>query len=153
MQSSETTVDAYLKSLPDDRQQAMNTLCDIVKQNLPQGFEETMQYGMITYVVPHSIYPNGYHCKPKDALPFISIASQKNFVALYHMGIYANETLLNWFVAEYAKASKAKLDMGKSCIRFKKMEQIPFALIGELAAKITVQEWIELYEAAFVKKK
>jgi uncharacterized protein YdhG (YjbR/CyaY superfamily) len=153
MQSSETTVDAYLESLPDDRQQAMNTLRSIIKQNLPQGFEETMQYGMISYVVPHSIYPNGYHCKPKDALPFLSIASQKNFIALYHMGIYANATLLNWFVDEYAKASNAKLDMGKSCIRFKKPEHIPFALLGELAAKITVQEWIETYESTFVKKK
>lgn len=153
MQSSETTVDAYLESLPDDKQQAMNTLRSIIKQNLPQGFEETMQYGMISYVVPHSIYPNGYHCKPKDALPFLSIASQKNFIALYHMGIYANATLLNWFVDEYAKASNAKLDMGKSCIRFKKPEHIPFALLGELAAKITVKEWIETYESAFVKKK
>ncbi len=153
MQSSETTVDAYLESLPDDRQQAMNTLRSIIKQNLPQGFEETMQYGMISYVVPHSIYPNGYHCKPKDALPFLSIASQKNFIALYHMGIYANATLLNWFVDEYAKASNVKLDMGKSCIRFKKPEHIPFALLGKLAAKITVKEWIETYESAFVKKK
>jgi hypothetical protein len=124
-----------------------------VKQNLPQGFEETMQYGMISYVVPHSIYPKGYHCKPKDALPFISIGSQKNFIVLHHLGIYGDTALLSWFKEAYAKASTAKLDMGKGCVRFKKMEQMPFALLGELAAKITVQQWIETYEAAFVKKK
>ncbi len=153
MQSTETTPDAYILSLPDDRKQAMNTLRDIIKQNLPAGFEETMQYGMISYVVPHSIYPNGYHCKPKDALPFISIGSQKNFIVIHHLGIYGDTALLDWFLQAYAKASTAKLDMGKGCVRFKKMDQIPFALIGELAAKITVQEWIDTYEAAFVKKK
>lgn len=153
MPSSETTVDAYLKSLPDDRQQAMTTLRNIVKAHLPTGFEETMQYGMISYVVPHSMYPNGYHCKPKDALPFISIGSQKNFIVLHHLGIYGDTALLSWFQQAYAKASTAKLDMGKGCVRFKKVDQIPFALIGELAAKMTVQEWIETYEAAFVKKK
>jgi uncharacterized protein YdhG (YjbR/CyaY superfamily) len=153
MQSSETTVDAYLENLPEDRQQAMTTLRNIVKAHLPSGFEETMQYGMISYVVPHSIYPKGYHCKPKDALPFISIGSQKNFIVLHHLGIYGDTALLSWFQQAYAKASTAKLDMGKGCVRFKKVDQIPFALIGELAAKITVQDWIETYEAAFVKKK
>ena len=152
MQSTETNPDAYLLSLPDDRKQAMKTLRDTIKQNLPTGFVETMQYGMITYVVPHSIYPKGYHCKPKDALPFFSIASQKNFIAIYHMGIYGDPVLLNWFQQTYAKANTAKLDMGKGCIRFKKIDQIPFALLGELATKITVTEWIEKYEAAYVNR-
>ena len=150
MQSSETTPDAYVLSLPDDRQQAMNKLRDAIKQNLPNGFEETMQYGMISYVVPHSIYPKGYHCKPTDALPFLSIASQKNFIAVYHMGIYIDPILLNWFQQAYAKACTAKLDMGKSCVRFKKLDQIPFALIAELATKMTVKNWIDKYEAAYV---
>ncbi|MBC7722380.1 MAG: DUF1801 domain-containing protein [Pedobacter sp.] len=152
MQSTETTPEAYLLSLPDERKQAMDTLRNFIKQNLPTGFAETMQYGMISYVVPHSIYPKGYHCKPKDALPFISIGSQKNCIVIHHLGIYGDEALLNWFQKAYTKASTAKLDMGKGCVRFKKMDQIPFALIGELAAKISVNDWIEKYEAAFVNK-
>jgi hypothetical protein len=102
---------------------------------------------MIGDVVPHSIYSNGYHCNPKFPLPFINIASQKNFVALYHMGIYADQTLYDWFVTEYPKHAKYKLDMGKSCIRFKKMDDIPYALIGELVEKMSVKAWIELYES------
>ena len=152
MQSSETTPDAYVLSLPNDRKQAMNKLRDAINQNLPNGFVETMQYGMISYVVPHSIYPKGYHCKPTDALPFLSIASQKNFIAVYHMGIYGDPILLNWFQQGYAKACTAKLDMGKSCIRFKKLDQIPFALIAELATKMTVKDWIDSYEAKYVNK-
>jgi uncharacterized protein YdhG (YjbR/CyaY superfamily) len=152
MQSIETNPDAYVLSLPDDRKQAINKLRDTIKQHLPNGFVETMQYGMISYVVPHSIYPKGYHCKPTDALPFLSIVSQKNFIAIYHMGMYGDPTLLNWFQQGYAKAFTAKLDIGKSCIRFKKLDQIPFALIGELSTKMTVKEWIDSYEAAYVKK-
>src|SRR5690606_14230421 len=109
-------------------------------------------YDMIGWVIPHSIYPAGYHCDPKLPLPFLSIASQKNFVAVYHMGVYSDEKILNWFTEEYAKTIKTKLDMGKSCIRFKKMDQIPFDLIGELASKITVNEWIQTYEKAFKDK-
>jgi hypothetical protein len=106
---------------------------------------------MIGFCVPHSIYPKGYHCDSKIALPFVSIASQKNFIALYHMGIYAEPNLLDWFVGEYPKHVKSKLDMGKSCIRFKKIEEIPFDLIGELMKKMSPQEWIDLYESKFVK--
>jgi hypothetical protein len=113
---------------------------------LPKGFEETLNYGLIGYVVPHSIYPNGYHCNPKLPVPFMNIASQKNFIAVYHMGLYANPELLNWFVQEYPKHCNTKLDMGKSCIRFKKTNQIPFDLIAELSKKISVKEWIETYE-------
>ena len=139
--------DEYLAQVPEDRQAAMNRLREVILENLPADFDETMSYGMIGYVVPHSVYPAGYHCDPKLPLPFMSIASQKNFIALYHMGLYANPELLDWFVSEYPKHSKRKLDMGKSCIRFKKPDQIPLQLIGELASKMTVEEWVRLYES------
>lgn len=151
MQSKATTADQYLAELPEDRKAAMMELRNLVLENLPKGFEESMIYGMLTYVVPHSIYPAGYHCDPKQALPFISIASQKNFIAFYHMGIYADEKLLAFFQTEYPKHSSAKLDMGKSCIRFKKVDQIPFKLFGELVTKISVQDWINIYESKFKK--
>lgn len=146
MQSSATTPEEYIASLPDDRRVAIQQLQKVILENLPKGFSEEMQYGMLSYVVPHSLYSPGYHCNPKIALPFMGLASQKNFIALYHMGIYSNTNLLNWFTAEYPKHSKRKLDMGKSCIRFKKMEDIPYELIGQLAARMTPEEWVELYE-------
>lgn len=151
MQSKATTPEQYLSELPEDRKEAMLKLRNAIKENLPQGFEEEISYGMLGYVVPHSIYPSGYHCNPKLPLPFINLASQKNFIALYHMGIYANKNLESWFVSEYPKHVKTKLDMGKSCIRFKKMEDIPFDFIGELAAKVSVEDWISNYEKAFRK--
>ena len=151
MTSTATTPTAYMDSLTEDRKIAITELQKVIKKNLPKGFEETMQYGMLTYVVPHKLYPAGYHCKPEDALPFLSIASQKNFIAVYHMGIYADKKLHDWFVAELTKRSTTKLDMGKSCIRFKKPDQIPFELIGELASKITVDEWIAIYEKNYKK--
>jgi len=152
MQSKATTVEEYLNELPADRQKAMMELRKEIKKNLPKGFEEEMNYGMIGYVVPHSIYPAGYHCDPKLPLPFMNIASQKNFIAVYNMGMYADKDLLDWFVTEFPKCTTAKLDMGKSCIRFKKMDTIPYKLIGELAGKITVQDWIKKYEQAFKKR-
>ena len=151
MQSKATTPEQYLSELPEDRKEAMLKLRKVIKDNLPKGFEEQMSYGMLGYVVPHSIYPNGYHCNPKLPLPFINLASQKNFIALYHMGIYADKNLLDWFVAEYPKHVKTKIDMGKSCLRFKKMEDIPFDLIGELVTKMSVEDWISTYEKAFRK--
>jgi hypothetical protein len=151
MQSTATSPQEYLETLPADRRQAVEMLRETVLSNLPAGFSEEMSYGMIGYVVPHTLYPAGYHCNPKLPLPFLSIASQKNFIAVYHMGLYANPALLDWFTQEYPKHCKTKLDMGKSCIRFKKPEQIPFPLIAELAAKMTPQAWIALYEAAFRK--
>lgn len=151
MQSKATTPEQYLSELPEDRKEAMLRLRNAIKENLPQGFEEVLSYGMLGYVVPHSIYPSGYHCDPKLPLPFINLASQKNFIALYHMGIYANKNLESWFVSEYPKHVKTKLDMGKSCIRFKKMEDIPFDFIGELAAKVSVEDWISNYEKAYRK--
>ena len=151
MQSKETTPDKYIASLPADRKEAMTKLRNEILKNLPKGFEERMSYGMIGYVVPHSIYPDGYHCDPKLPLAFANIASQKNFIAFYHMGIYANPELLKWFTTEYPKHTTAKLDMGKSCIRFKKPELIPHKLFGELMKKISVKDWINMYESAFVK--
>lgn len=151
MQSKATTVDEYIKELPDDRREAIIKLRKEIKKNMPKGFEETMSYGMIGYVVPHSLYPPGYHCTPHLPLPFFNIASQKNFVAVYHMGIYADSGLLQWFLKEFQKHTTAKLDMGKSCIRFKKMDTIPFKLFGELATKVTPAEWIALYEKNYKK--
>ena len=140
------TVDDYLKKLPEDRQIAVGALRDVLHKNLSSDFKECLSYGMIGYVVPHEIYPDGYHCDPKLPLPFINLASQKNFVALYHMGVYAQPDLLEWFQSEYSARVPHKLDMGKSCIRFKKLDQIPLDLIGELAQKMDAQQWITLYE-------
>ncbi len=138
--------DDYIAQLPEDRKVAVSKLRETIKKNLPDGFEECINYKMIGYVVPHSRYPDGYHCDPKLPLPFINIASQKNFVALYHMGMYANPDVLDWFVKEYPKHVKTKLDMGKSCIRFKNTQNIPYGLIGELCQKIGPQDWIDIYE-------
>lgn len=146
MQSTANTVPAYIAELPADRKTAIEQLRKVIKKNLPKGFKEEMSYGMIGYIVPHSIFPAGYHCDPKLPLPFMSIASQKNFIAVYHMGLYSDPVLMKWFTEAFAKATAAKLDMGKSCIRFKKPDQIPFALIGELSSKITVQQWIDMYQ-------
>ena len=137
----------YIANLPDDRKKPVSQLRKAILDNLPQGFEEVMSSGMLGYVVPHRLYPNGYHCDAKQPLPFMCVASQKNFVALYHMGIYADKELLDWFTKEYSKQSKTKLDMGKSCIRFKKPDEIPLNLIGKLASKISVKQWIALYES------
>lgn len=147
MTSKATTPEQYIKELPADRKEPITKLRETVLKNLPKGFKEVMSYGMLGYVVPHEIYPGGYHCDPKLPLPFVNIASQKNFIALYHMGVYANPELLKWFTTEYPKHSPSKLDMGKSCIRFKKPEHIPFKLIGDLIQKISVKDWIKTYEA------
>lgn len=149
MISKAATPEQYLAELPEDRREAVEKLRSIIRKNLPKGFEETMGYGMLGYVVPHSLYPAGYHCDPKQPLPFAGMASQKHSINLYHMGIYANKELLQWFQEEFPKYSKAKLDMGKSCIRFKKPEHIPYELIGKLMKKLTVKDWINLYESSF----
>ena len=146
------TVSDYLDNLPEERKDSFNTLRKVILSNLPEGFEECINYGMIGYVVPHSFYPAGYHCDPKLPLPFMNIASQKNFIAFYHMGIYGNPDLMSWFVNEYPKHSKAKLDLGKSCVRFKKMNEIPFELIGELIKKMSVADWVNQYESLYRKK-
>ncbi|MEX0272887.1 MAG: DUF1801 domain-containing protein [Flavobacteriaceae bacterium] len=140
------TPDEYVQNVPDDRREVISKLRKTIKDHLPSGFEECISYGMLGYVVPHSIYPQGYHCDPKLPLPFMNVASQKNFVAVYHSGIYASGELLEWFTGEYPKYSKRKLDMGKSCIRFKNMNDVPYELIGELCTKMTVEDWVSLYE-------
>ena len=139
----------YISKVPEDRRVYFKKLRQVILDNIPKGFKEQMSYGMIGYIVPKEIYPAGYHCDTSLPLPFVNIASQKNFIAVYHMGIYANPELLDWFVKEYPKHCKRKLDMGKSCIRFKKAEEIPFELIAELMQKMTVENWIELYEGNF----
>ena len=145
------TIAEYVKQIPEDRQQVFEKLLSILRENLPPGFEECLSYGMPAFSVPHSLYPQGYHVSPQVALPFISIASQKNFIAFYHMGLYATPELNSWWQEEYPKYSKRKLDMGKSCVRFKKMDDIPFELIQELAQKVSPQEWIATYEKQLKK--
>ena len=144
-------VEEYIQAIPQERKHAFTELRKIMKKNLPKGFTEVMNYGMVGYVVPHDIYPNGYHCNPKLPLPFISIASQKNFIALYHMGLYLDKDLFEWFQDKYKKESGTKPDMGKSCIRFKKPDEIPLKLIAELAKKISVKAWINAYEEQISK--
>ena len=149
MKYNANSPEEYINQLPDERQDSFNKLRNTIIKHLPLGFEEHMSYGMIGYVVPKSLYPAGYHCDPKLPLPFVNIASQKNFIALYHMGIYTDPELLQWFQTEYAQQCKYKLDMGKSCVRFKRMDDIPFDLIAELMGKMTPEDWINRYESAF----
>lgn len=151
MKIEASSVDNYFENIPEDRKEVMIKLRKLIQKNIPKGFKEVLNYNMPSWVVPHTVYKPGYHCDPKLPLPFLSIASQKNFIAFYHMGIYADTKLLKWFETEYPKHSKFKLDKGKSCIRFKKPEHIPFELMGELVSKMTPQDWIELYESALKK--
>lgn len=146
MQSTASSPAEYIAEMPEERQAAFKKLRSVIKKNLPKGFTEEMTYGMIGFVIPHKRYPAGYHCDPKQPLPFMSMASQKNFIAVYHMGVHSMPDLYKWFVDKHAKVSTKKLDMGKSCIRYKKPEDILFELIGELASKITAEQWIEWYE-------
>lgn len=151
MKNTAATIEEYIDQLPEERKEVVQKLQEVIKASLPTGFVEEMNYGMIGYVVPHITYPAGYHCNPKLPLPFINIGNQKNFISIYHMGMYSEGTLHNWFVAEWSKHSSRKLDMGKCCIRFKKLDEIPYKLIGELVAKITTQQWIETYEKTIKK--
>lgn len=137
----------YIEKLHNERKDPMARLRSTILDNLPEGYTETMAYGMIGYVVPHSLYPKGYHADPQQPLPFISLASQKNHIALYHMGLYSNPELMKWFADEYPNHSPTRLDMGKSCIRFRKTDDIPFQLVAELCRKMSVQDWIQLYES------
>ena len=152
MHSNTASVEEYINLVPAAQREAIISLRKVIRENIPTGFAEEMSYGMIGYVVPHSLYPKGYHCNPKLPLPFLNIAAQKNFIALYHMGLYSNPALLNWFTNEFLNHSKKKPDMGKSCIRFKNPETIPYQLIGELAKRMSVQEWIDTYESIFINK-
>jgi len=148
MISNTPTINEYMDKLPDDRKASVKKLREIALNNLPEGFEERISSNMLGYVVPHSIYPSGYHVSPNKPLPFLDIASQKNFIAIYHMGLYAIPEVLEWFTSEYPKHSKYKLNMGKSCVRFKKIDDIPYDLIKELLTKLTPQDWVKVYEAS-----
>ncbi len=142
----------YIEKAPEERRAALEKIWAAIGENIPDdGFAEGISYGFPAWVVPHSVYPDGYHCKPEEPLPFVSIASQKHFVALYHMGLYANPELMEWFVSEWPNHVDSKLDMGKSCIRFKKMDKIPFELIGELMKRMTATEWMGIYDSHIKK--
>ena len=153
MQILADSIEDYLSKVPEERNEAFTKLFETISKNLPKGFQTNLSYGMIGWSVPLETFPAGYHCSPGTPLPFINLASQKNFIALYHMGIYANDELLNWFVEEYPKHSRRKLDMGKSCIRFKKPDEIPFDLIAELCKKMSPKDWISIYEKMLNKEK
>ena len=144
---SNSAVDAYLASLPEERREAMCRLREVIVENLPEGFEEVCNLTP-AYVVPLSRFPDGYHCTPDTPLPFMGIASQKGYIALHHFGMYVDQALMSWFVAEYPKHISSRLDMGKSCVRFRKLDQLPYPLIGQLAAKRSVDEWITCYRQA-----
>ena len=152
MKANGKTVKEILINVPADRAEAFNKLHDVIVKNLPKGFEAGISYGGLGYVIPHTLYPAGYHCKPSEPLPFAGLASQKDSINFYHMGIYADPELMEWFVTEYPKHTKQKLDMGKSCVRFKKMDDIPYKLIGELMKKMSAKEWIAKYEALYKPK-
>jgi uncharacterized protein YdhG (YjbR/CyaY superfamily) len=151
MKAEAQTPDTYVAQLPDDRKDAIQKLRKVILNNLPEGFEETMSYGMLAYVVPHSLYPDGYHCNTKLPLPFMNLASQKNYISVYHSGFYASAKVYEWFVSEYPKHTAQKMDIGKCCIRFKKLDDIPYDLIGQLAGKMTVDEWVKFYETSIKK--
>ena len=140
------SIKGYINSLASDRKKTITQLINVIEQNIPKGFEKAMNYGMPSFVIPHSIYPDGYHCDNKLPLPFISISNLKSSISLHHMGLYANSELLNWFQSEHPKHSKTKLDMGKGCIKFKKFNEIPYKLIGILSKRMTVKNWIDTYE-------
>lgn len=152
MQSTAKTVDEYIESLPEDRRKAISAIRDVINKNLPKGFKEAMGYGAMGWVVPHELYPAGYHCDPKQPLPFMGVASQKNNISLYSMCLYGDNKELDWFREQWPKHSSRKLDMGKSCIRFKKMDDIPLELIGQLAARVTPERWIEIYESSMKRR-
>ena len=146
MQSKAKTVDAYLDGLPDDRREAISAIRKVILKYLPRGYEEGMQWGMIGYYVPHSIYPAGYHCQPDEPLPVASLASQKNHMAFYGFGLYIDEEQARWFVEEWKKAGK-KLDMGKSCVRFKKLDDVALDVIGRAIKRLPVKQYIAQYES------
>lgn len=139
-------VNDYINQIEQDRKEAFRKIHQTFEKNLPDGFESRMLYNMPSFVVPHSLYPSGYHCDTSLPLPFISIGNQKKYIAMYHYGLYSDESLKRWFIDSYSEHSKRKLDMGKSCVRFKYMDDIPFLLIEDLAKRISPMKYIELYE-------
>lgn len=153
MKSNATTPEEYISALPEERRGPFSKLREGILQRIPKGFEEKISYGMISYVVPFSLYPEGYHANPKEPLGCLSIASQKNYIALYYMGFYSDTKLLEWFIQEFPKHSQTKLDMGKCCVRFKKIDQIPYQLIGELCSKMTPSQCIDYDRKALSRNK
>ena len=138
----------FIDNLPDDRKKAVSEIRKVINKNLPAGFKESFGMGMIIWSVPHSSYPAGYHCDPKKPLMLIGLAANKSGISMHHMGLYASPKLLNWFTSEWTKQSSKKLDMGKGCVRFKKLEDVPLGLLGELSTKLTPHAWVEHYESA-----
>ncbi len=151
MKSSARSPAEYVAALPPGRREVIKRLRHLLRTSLPKGFKEVMSGGMLAYVVPHSIFPAGYHCDPRRPLPFINLAAQKQYVALYHLGLY-DRALLAWLEREWPKHTEAKLDLGKCCLRFRRLDQIPYDLIGELAAKMTPQQWIAVYQRAIARR-
>src|SRR5258708_21802298 len=152
MQSKATTVDQYLAELPDDRREALAAVRRVILKNLDKDYEEGMQYGMIGYYVPHHVYPAGYHCDPRQPLAFATLGSQKNYMSLYLMCVYGSAEHSKWFREAWAKTGK-KLDMGKSCVRFKKLEDLALDVIGEAIRRVPAKKYIEHFEAAFKSTK
>ncbi len=144
-------IEEYLNNLPDDRKTAFENLRNVIIKNLSIGFQEAIAYKMIGHVVPHSIYPKGYHCDTKLPLTYICIANQKNCISVHCLALYFDKRVVDWFVSEYPKHTKNKLDMGKGCVRFKKFNEIPLELMGQLAAKFSVEKYIEIYEKNLIK--
>lgn len=147
MKSDATTVEAYLETLPTDRRAAIEAVRKVILENLDEGYEEGMQYGMIGYYVPHRVYPAGYHCDPKQPLPFATLGSQKGYMSVYLMCVYGHGATRSWFVDAWKKAGK-KLDMGRSCVRFKKLEDLALDVIGEAIRRVPARKYIEFVESA-----
>ncbi|GAB4384285.1 MAG: hypothetical protein Kow0022_06380 [Phycisphaerales bacterium] len=145
MQSRATTVEEYLEGLCEDRRRAISAVRDVIRANLGRGYEEGMQYGMIGYFVPHRVYPPGYHCDPRQPLPFVGLASQRNHMAIYLFCIYASEEDRQWFIEAWT-ASGRKLDMGKGCVRFRRLEDVPLEVVGEAIRRVPVERLVAVYE-------
>lgn len=152
MQSKAKTVEEYLAELSPERRASIEAVRKVILSNLDSDCEEGMQYGMIGYFIPHRIYPAGYHCDPRQPLPYACLASQKNYMSLYMMCLYAHTPLAQWFETEWKKTGK-KLDMGKSCLRFKSSDDLALEVIGEAIRRVPASKYIEIYESAFVKRK
>jgi Domain of unknown function (DU1801) len=147
MQSKAASVEQYLSALPADRRAALEAVRKVIRANLDKEYEEGMQYGMISYYVPHRVFPAGYHCDPKQPLMFAALASQKNYMSMYLMCVYGHGPSSEWFREAWAKAGK-KLDMGKACVRFKRVEDLALDVIGEAIRRVPVKTYLHQYEEA-----
>jgi len=145
-------VKEFIDNLPDDRKKAVSELRKTINKHLPKGFNEGIGYNMLAWSVPHSMFPAGYHCDPSKPLMLMCLSATKGGISLHHMGLYGSTPLMNWFKSEWPKYSSKKLDMGKACIRFKRFEDVPLDLIGELATKLTPRQWVEQYMTALSQR-